>query len=382
MISLRISFLSRCAFYVLAVAFLLIGHHTPVMAVSIAEGDGWTMELDGFVYYQWTFDDNELRRQTHLSYVSGESDNSITEMSWDATRIGLGMSRQNDDDLTKGRIEFDFHNGHQPRFRHAYISHQRGDWTVLAGQTWLLIGDNGPAVNNDDWLWMQGNVHDRLPQIRLSRNWDSHEFAVSLNQQPPSPLLIGESLGYSVSSPTLPWIQWRCKRTLDKGFLSLSGAAGVWQFEGPVLGDEEEDVTSWILRGDVDYDLSDVRLIAALWGSSAGGYGSAVTQVAYLDPDSKPQPVRAWGGFANFLFPLSTDIDVGLFSGIDDPEDRPDDVPLTYGRNLTFGGNMFWKPTPSLIYSLEVQFAETEFDRGLPETFQDLRILAAAKFKF
>ncbi len=379
MIGLSISFLSCRMFYVLAVAFLLIGHHTPGMAVSIAEGDGWTLALDGFVYYQWTFDDNELRQSTHLGYVSGESDNRITEMSWDATRIGLGMSKHNDGDITKGRIEFDFHNNHRPRFRHAYISHQRGDWTVLAGQTWLLIGDNGPAVNNDDWLWMQGNVHDRLPQVRISRSWDSHEFALSLNQQPPSPLLIG--VGYSVSSPTLPWIQWRCKRTLDRGFVSLSGAGGVWQFDDPPLGNEYEDVTSWIIRGDVDYRLSDVRLIGALWGSSAGGYGSAVRQVAYLDPDSKPQPVRAWGGFASLVFPLSTDVDVGLFSGIDDPENLPDNVPLTYRQNLTLGGNMFWKPTPSLIYSLEVQFAQTAYDRGLPDTFRNLRIMVAAKLE-
>lgn len=368
------------AMWVLVVAGLLIGLQPSVVAVTIAEADGWTAALEGFVYFQWAFDDNELARATHLGWVSGSSARSKTEMSWDATRLTLALSKEEDGDLTTGLIEFDFHNDHSPRFRHAYVSHRWDSWHVLAGQTWLLIGDNGPAVNNDDWLWMQGNVHDRLAQVRISHTRNDYELSLSLNPQPSSPLLFGD---FAALSPTLPWVQGRVKKALSEGgFWSLAGAAGLWQFEGTVLDTIDKDVGSWIVRGDVDLHLSKVRMIAALWGSSAGGYGSAVTQVAYLDSTLEVQPVRSWGGFINFVFPVSDVIDLGLFSGIDDPEDRPDNVPLTFRRNLTLGGNVFWHPASYLTYSLEVQFAQTDFDRGSPQEFQNLRIMGAAKFVF
>lgn len=360
---------------------VLMGFVSPAAAITIAETDGWTIALDGFVYYQWAFDDNELARSTHLGYVSGSSKSSRSEMSWDATRIGLAVSKDNNGSRTSGRIEFDFHNGHSPRFRHAYISHQCDGWQVLVGQTWLLIGDNGPAINNDDWLWMQGNVHDRLPQVRVTRTLDEFELSLSLNQQPPSPLLLGGQ--FAASAPTWPWVQGRLKKSLnDGGFLSLAAAAGVWHFEGSALDGRDDDLKSWIVRGDVDLPLSKVRMIAALWGSSAGGYGSAVTQVAYLDGDLQVQPVVAWGGFLNIVYPLSNVLDAGLFSGVDDPEDRPENIPLVYRRNLTVGGNAFWHITPYLTYSLEVQFAQTEYDRGSSDRFRDVRIMGAAKFEF
>ncbi len=53
------------------------------------------------------------------------------------------------------------------RIRHAYVRAQRGDWHVLAGQTWDVISPIFPSLNFDTVMWNAGNTADRRPQLRV-----------------------------------------------------------------------------------------------------------------------------------------------------------------------------------------------------------------------
>ena len=71
-----------------------------------------------------------------------------------------------------GKFEIDFQNGGTesrqiPRFRHAYLKLIRGDFAILAGQTWDTISPLFPTVNSDSLMWNTGNLGDRRPQLRL-----------------------------------------------------------------------------------------------------------------------------------------------------------------------------------------------------------------------
>lgn len=103
------------------------------------------------------------------------------------TRIGLdyaaGTEVMKGYDV-KGKIEFDFQNGgsesrQTPRARLLYFTLTKGKDSWLFGQGWDLISPLFPSPNDDTLMWNAGNLGDRRPQIRYTRNEPGFNFAVA-----------------------------------------------------------------------------------------------------------------------------------------------------------------------------------------------------------
>jgi len=98
------------------------------------------------------------------------------------TRLGVMVERYypQKEVTVNGRVEVDFQNGGLEsrellRLRHGYVSLSRGNFEVLAGQTWQTVSRLMPLANGDTIMWGAGNTGDRSPQLRISYGYDMSE---------------------------------------------------------------------------------------------------------------------------------------------------------------------------------------------------------------
>ncbi len=107
------------------------------------------------------------------------------------TRIGINFAAP--PNLIKGwdvtgKFEMDWQNAQGitpesrplPRIRHAYLQLQRGDYSLLLGQTWDLISPLFPSPNDDTLMWNTGNLGDRRSQIRFTYEPQGRPFSWSV----------------------------------------------------------------------------------------------------------------------------------------------------------------------------------------------------------
>ena len=110
------------------------------------------------------------------------------------TRLGTNILQYDNDldiDIT-GKVEVDFQNGGSQsrellRLRHAYLTIQKNNFSILFGQTWQTVSRLIPMANGDTLMWGTGNTGDRSPQIRGTYSFpflDSSklDFEIALQQ--------------------------------------------------------------------------------------------------------------------------------------------------------------------------------------------------------
>ncbi len=143
-----------------------------------------TLSFYGFARLDAIYDDSRTNDAQTPTFVESE-DPSVGPEDEDTftlhprlSRFGVTLEGPTLDALggarLGGKLEVDFQNGGResrarPRYRHAYLSLDWGNTTLLAGQTWDLISPRYPSVNQDTLMWNAGNLGDRRAQIRLTR---------------------------------------------------------------------------------------------------------------------------------------------------------------------------------------------------------------------
>ncbi len=146
----------------------------------------------GFIRADMVYDDSRPNNTQTIAFIRSEDDLAPSSIGApdDAeditihprlTRFGFELDGPNvtalGDAKVKGKIEVDFYNNgllgqsesrQALRMRHAYLTLDWTDLTVLAGQTSDLISPIWPIVNSDLVMWGAGNLGDRRPQFRLT----------------------------------------------------------------------------------------------------------------------------------------------------------------------------------------------------------------------
>jgi hypothetical protein len=150
------------------------------------------LKFYGFLRLDAIFDDSQPNNTQTIGWVLSEDptvaggadeDDADFTMHPRLTRFGFDLDGPKvaslaDAKLT-GKLEVDFYNSGLAgqsesrsalRMRHAYLNLDWGTSSALAGQTSEVISPLWPFVNPDMVNWGAGNLGDRRPQVRYTRN--------------------------------------------------------------------------------------------------------------------------------------------------------------------------------------------------------------------
>ena len=338
-----------------------------------------------------------------VPFAGGRRQDDDFFLSANATRLGLRLgSDALEDDLglsADGLLEVDFDTpGGGPRIRHAYATLQHPRVEALLGQTWAVAAQLNPETVNSDNLFNLGNVYERVPQVRLSRelelgggrlraeagllrffggfDQESLDGIPLALQQPGGSTWEIRSSGTPLGQARLAW--WPSG---PDAYAAISVSAGRLQVE---------DASG---RGQsVPHLLSALELVLPAWGpfqvsaeafwGRAPGFNGGVGQTAVIGLDGEARAVESWGGFVQLAYRVSERLRCHVLFGIDDPEDRAGGVPLAIARNQTALANCFWGLLPYLDLALEVQGVRTEWRSPGRFDADDLRVTQAVYLRF
>ena len=135
----------------------------------------------GYIKLDAAYDDSRTNYGNYILYVPSESTNkNDNEFSMTArqTRFGIDIAAPAADWTAQGKLEIDFYgdgpavheNKAEILLRQAYLSFNKGNWTVLAGQTSDIFSPLNPSTLNYIVGWSAGNIGYRRPQIQITYN--------------------------------------------------------------------------------------------------------------------------------------------------------------------------------------------------------------------
>lgn len=135
----------------------------------------------GYIKLDAAYDDSRTNYGNSILYVPSESTNrNDDEFSMTArqTRFGIDITAPAADWTAQGKVEIDFYgdgpavheNKAEILLRQAYLSFNKGNWTVLAGQTSDMLSPLFPSTLNYLVGWSAGNIGYRRPQIQITYN--------------------------------------------------------------------------------------------------------------------------------------------------------------------------------------------------------------------
>jgi hypothetical protein len=180
--------------------------------VALEQGE-WKFLVGGFVEFDALYDSTQSFAETVGNNAVSRPDtlagqNNRTQFSIRNSRISFGFSAPPQDDWkTRAYLEMDFlgynpapaagvnteialFTNSTPRLRHAYISAEKNDWQILAGQYWGLLGWQPvyvlPTVSVNPIV---GVLYERLPQLTVLKKLSLSEsnrlqFGLSLARPP------------------------------------------------------------------------------------------------------------------------------------------------------------------------------------------------------
>ncbi len=218
--------------------------------------DGPTLTFGGFVVGKLDYDTNRAATRPWLDRVDADKHRGVTSVDPLGTRLSLKAVHAVDGVQGEGFVEVDFKPG-PPRLRHAYAAVRSDFGSLLAGQTWTLIGMHGPTTFNFDWMLFLGNPYGRVPQLRYTKSFDAFTVHLALVRND-----AGNGSSIFVIDPTfkaaatigdneLPLGQARVElKVMDKGFVAMAGSAGQMRIgvkpDGAALASSEKLMVSLV----------------------------------------------------------------------------------------------------------------------------------------
>ena len=296
---------------------------------------------------------------------------------------------------TSGRVEVDFYKGadensNEIRMRHAYLTIEwpQYNFSILAGQTWDLVGPLNPPTVTFAPLWWAGNPGFRRPQLRFTKAL----FLMIINcvWKLPWPVLIGDGRDLGIEpvdsgeDSGFPTIQSRLSLSVPSWtekplVLGFGGHWGQEQYDINNAGDDENFVT-WSLLLDFVLPLATkLELQGELWvGKNMDTYGASIGQGVNT---VKLKAISAMGGWLALCFGPFGDWNFNIGASVDDPQDSD----LNVGdreRNYAAFVNTYYKLhfVPGLLVALEVSYWNTQYKSG--EDGDSLRLQGAFFYKF
>ncbi|MBF0499011.1 MAG: hypothetical protein HQM09_02665 [Candidatus Riflebacteria bacterium] len=152
----------------------------------------YPVELYGYVKLDMSTDDSRTQLGNDARWVPSEAtyaNHREYNMTANPSRFGLRFKGPEEGKArVSGNLEFDlygssslgsnggaFESSAAPRVRHAFVQVDwpEDDWSLLAGQTWDLIGPLNPSMLDYTVAWWAGNIGYRHPQLRFTKGFEA-----------------------------------------------------------------------------------------------------------------------------------------------------------------------------------------------------------------
>ena len=358
----------------------------------------------GFIKLDASYDDSRAFPGNFILYVPNESvnkDDNEFNMTAKQTRLGMDIIAPDIYDWKAwGRVEIDFYGDgarHENKaavlLRHAFVNLQKGNFSLLAGQTSDIISPLYPNTLNYTVGWAAGNIGYRHPQIRATYVYPFDESTKII-----SALAIARTTGTinedldidnqnDGADAGFPTVQARLalatKLLTEKhSVFGISGHYGEeeidWKVHPVNPGRRQVRLKSWSLNGDFDLPITDKISVKgeAFVGYNLDDYFGGIFQG--VDPITR-QAIKTAGGWMQLACKQNDKLKYHLGFGIDDPRNSD----LSYGmrsRNSFYFGNVVYNLIPPVDIGLEFSHWETEYKNR--STGTDNRIQTSVIYKW
>lgn len=370
----------------LALLALSLALATSAAALDIPVAEQYKLTFYGFLNPAVTWD-SRGSKGVDWAFASRNSpqEDSAFGINVRNTRLGLDFAPPPEAGIeVRGKAEVDFVDSEDTggfpksiRIRHIYAAFDLWGLTILAGQTWSFLHQIEPATVNTTNLFGQGHIYDRVPQIRVSKEFGAFRVALqALTQRHGLGALVGPGAGGSSTSSDQPnWqgeVHYRVPDGPLKGALvGVGGSVGSVRVKTAV---GKESVEHWAAGLELflpyafgPYTLS---LAAKGWVGQGAGYGTAADQFAVVDAAGRPESIRSLGGFLD-LGVARGRWAVHAIVGLDDPENTVRGVAVDRRENRTVLANVTYALTKWLDLGAEYQLVETRHNPSLSNNAVD-----------
>jgi hypothetical protein len=339
----------------------------------------------GFIKLDASYDDSRTNYGNFVFYIPNESthkDDNEFNITARQTRLGMHIIAPDIYDWKAwGRVEIDFYGDgarHENKgallLRHAFVQLEKGNFSLLAGQTSDLISPLDPNTLNYVVGWTAGNIGYRRPQLRATYVHPFNEDTKLI-----SALAVARSTGTANEDLDLdlqndgedagfPTVQARlalATKILTKKHtvFGITGHYGEeeidWELNQFTLGEKQERVKSWSVNGDFELPLTEKVAVKgeAFVGYNLDDYLGGVLQG--VNPTTQ-EVVKTAGGWMQLSYTHSDKWKYHLGFGIDDPKNN-DLSPGMRSRNSFYFGNVVYSLIPPVDIGLEYSHWETEY---------------------
>ncbi|MCP3141333.1 hypothetical protein [Pyxidicoccus xibeiensis] len=349
----------------------------PEAAPLVPEASRLKLTFGGFLTGTMSYDTNRGASRPYLHQVGSGGTEDVLFFDAAGTRLNVGLESHGDAVVGRGLLELDFLGGEgpfSPRIRHAYAELETALGSIRLGQSWTLIGQHFPTSFNLDGLFLQGNPHNRLPQVTLSRKVGPLEASAGVflnNARNGSATIVVDPALAGSASPgdnASPIYQARLGVTVRQtGFVAVAAALGKTRvYFSPTPGADagaafDSPVGMALATLDFSIPLAPLTLSGKLWYAASGGYSAGIGQLAVIDASGELRQLRSRGGWLDVAMSLGHQAKVSAYAAVDDPEDRVEGVAIPIARNLTLGATTSYEVMPKFILGLEGQYAQTRY---------------------
>ncbi|MBW1840144.1 MAG: hypothetical protein JRI49_09430 [Deltaproteobacteria bacterium] len=331
----------------------------------------------GFIKLDASYDDSRTNYGNFVFFIPNESahkDDNEFNITARQTRLGMHIIAPDTYDWRAwGRIEIDFYGDgarHENKgavlLRHAFVQLEKGNFSLLAGQTSDLISPLYPNTLNYVVGWTAGNIGYRRPQLRATyvHPFNEDTKLISALAIARSTGTVNEDLDLDLQNDGedagFPTVQARVALatkifTRKHTVFGVNGHYGEeeidWKVRPIFPGTRQERVKSWSANGDFDIPLTEkVALKGEVFvGYNLDDYLGGVLQG--VNPTTQ-EVVKTAGGWMQLSYKNSDKWKYHLGFGIDDPKNND----LSSGmrsRNSFYFGNVVYSLIPPVDIGLE-----------------------------
>lgn len=321
----------------------------PATLPTVSTASGAKLQFYGFARFDASWDSGRIAPGNIALYAPTESlvnNDSEWNLTASATRVGMNLSGPDTETMKlTGNIEFDFlsgasENASNPRLRHGYFKAYwpKSDFSLLAGQTWDLVGSLIPFVDDPAIMWDAGNIGGRHPQLRLTKGFKtgekSHvEAAIAAARS------IGETDTFldpikkvnvtdSGKDAAMPSIQGRLALSTPLfvasklATVAVSGHYGQEEWDTATDG-SHKTLDSWSCVFELSLPLSQRFTLASelFTGENLDDYWGGIGQGVNMDTTTSLKSISSHGGWVALRYAATPETSLSLGAGVDDPDD-------------------------------------------------------------
>ena len=320
------------------------------------------------------------------------------------SRFGFLINGPSNEDISsRGRLEMDFYgdwpaqsaasdpdeNKGMMMLRRAYVEVMGDNWSVLAGNEWMVVSPMFPHVNNYPYGADCGNLGYRMPQIRLTGYAMDKQIVMQLAAV--NKIGNGEFLdidtGRMNAAPTWEAGLWykgpvtvavtghygQEEIKSHRGEMIMDGTTVV----GPLYAHYGSKVDSWSYNVSLAIPLGDYFAINGEWYSGAnldGWYTGGAGQGWVMTDDGDREPLETTGGWAEIMIKPSDSLKFYVGYGMDDPnDDQLEDGIIEPGyvgssgnqgitKNSMMYANVWYNVNSATMISFEYMQMTTEYE--------------------